>query len=55
MSAIDFVFCQRYTTTKLNEHGPVLKVFWSRCGGMGAGNHKKDKEKRKTKTKKLLI
>jgi len=33
---------------KLNERGPALKVFWSRCGGMGAQvNRKKDKEKTK--------
>jgi len=31
---------------KLNEHGPVLNVFWSRGCGMGAQvNRKKDQDK----------
>ena len=31
---------------KLNEHGPVLNVFWSRSSGMGAQvNRKKDQDK----------
>ncbi|PYX49237.1 MAG: hypothetical protein DMG76_37800 [Acidobacteria bacterium] len=29
---------------KVNEHGPALKVFWSRCGGMGVAERRKDKD-----------
>jgi len=35
-----------HRTYELNEREPALKVFWSRCGGMGAEERqaKKDKE-----------
>lgn len=34
------------SSNELNERGPVLNVFWSRGGGMGAQvNRKKDQDK----------